>query len=52
LLAFRVVEIVHGTREAELWREISEFMFGENVDRVEVIKNLIPEEVETFVDAM
>jgi tyrosyl-tRNA synthetase len=27
-------------------------MFGENVDRVEVIKNLIPEEVETFVDAM
>lgn len=52
LLAFKVVEIVHWTKEAELSREISEFMFGENIDRLEVIKNLTSEEIDTFVNAI
>jgi tyrosyl-tRNA synthetase len=28
MLAFKVVEIIHGTREAELADQITEFMFG------------------------
>jgi tyrosyl-tRNA synthetase len=28
MLAFKVVEIIHGTREAELAENITEFMFG------------------------
>jgi tyrosyl-tRNA synthetase len=28
MLAFKVVEIIHGTREAELAEKITEFMFG------------------------
>jgi tyrosyl-tRNA synthetase len=52
MLAFKVVEIVHWIKEAELAQEISEFMFWENVDRIEIIKNLNGEEINTFVNAM
>ncbi|MDO4764222.1 MAG: hypothetical protein Q4A00_07570 [Flavobacteriaceae bacterium] len=51
ILAFKVVEIVHGTKKAELCQKISEFMFGEN-DKVEILKNLGEEELKIFQNSM
>lgn len=51
ILAFKVVEIVHGTKKAELCQKISEFMFGEN-DKVEVLKTLTEEELKVFQNSM
>jgi len=45
------VEIIHGTKEADLAVRISDFMFG-SADRVEILKNLSKEEIETFRNAM
>lgn len=51
LLAFKVVEIIHGTKKAELCQKISEFMFWEN-EKIEILKNLSDEELKVFQDAM
>lgn len=51
LLAFKVVEIIHWTKKAELCQKISEFMFWEN-EKIEILKNLSDEELKVFQDAM
>ena len=51
LLAYKVVEIVHGTKEADLALKISDFMFGW-ADRLEILKWLHDTEVDTFQNAM
>ncbi len=50
-LAYSVVEIIHGTKEAELALKISDFMFGW-ADRLEVLKWLKDDEIATFKQAM
>jgi len=51
LLAHKVVEIIHGTKEAELALRISDFMFwGDN--RVDILKTLTDDEILTFQNAM
>lgn len=50
LLAFKVVEIVHGTAKAELCQKISEFIFGEN--KMEILKNLSDEELKIFKNSI
>lgn len=51
LLAYKVVEIIHGPSEADLAVKISDFMFGWE-DRVSILKSLIDSELETFQTAM
>lgn len=51
LLAYKVVEIVHWTKEADLVTKISDFMFGWE-DRVSVLNALTEEEINTFQNAM
>lgn len=51
LLAFKVVEIIHGTKKADLAKRISDFMFG-GEDKVEILKSLDIEEGEIFQKAM
>lgn len=51
LLAYKVVEIIHWTAEADLALRISDFMFGSD-DRVEVLKWLSDDEISTFANAM
>lgn len=51
ILAFKVVEIVHWTKKAELCQKISEFMFGDE-DKIEILKNLSDEELKIFQNAM
>lgn len=51
LLAFKVVEIIHGTREAELAEQITWFMFG-GWDKVAELAQLSTEDLETYQNAM
>lgn len=51
ILAFKVVEIVHGTREAELAEQITEFMFGSG-DKVSQLSELSSEDLSTYQNAM
>ncbi len=51
LLAYKVVEIIHGTKEADLAVRISDFMFGKN-DKLEILKTLSNEELKIFQNAM
>ncbi len=51
LLAYKVVEIIHGTKEADLALKISDFMFGSD-SKVEVLKWLKDNEIDTFQNAM
>ena len=51
ILAFKVVEIVHGTKKAELCKKVSDFMFWEE-DKIEILKNLSNEELEVFQKSM
>ncbi|NVP17114.1 tyrosine--tRNA ligase [Candidatus Gracilibacteria bacterium] len=51
LLAYKVVEIIHGTDEANLSQKISDFMFGEN-EKLEILKSLKIDELSTFQFAM
>lgn len=51
LLAFKVVEIIHWTREAELAEQITEFMFGKS-DKVSELAWLSSEDVSTYQNAM
>lgn len=50
-LAFRVVEIIHWTKQADLAFKISDFMFWWS-DRVEILKNLNFDEIEIFKNAI
>lgn len=50
-LAFKVVEIVHGTREAQLAEQITEFMFGAG-DKVEQLSVLSQDDLATYQNAM
>lgn len=50
-LAFKVVEIVHGTREAQLAEQITEFMFGAG-DKVEQLSVLWEDDLATYQNAM
>ncbi len=47
ILAFKVVEMVHGTTQAEVSRKITQFLFGSE-DKIELLKNLNTEEFEIF----
>ncbi len=51
MLAFKVVEIIHGTREAELANQITEFMFG-RWNKVEELSGLPEEDLATYQNAM
>lgn len=51
LLAYKVVEIIHGTKEADLAVRISDFMFWKD-DKLEILKTLSNEELEVFQNAM
>lgn len=51
LLAYKVVEIIHGTNEANLALKITDFMFASD-NRLEVLKWLSDDEIETFKNAM
>ncbi|MDD2907936.1 MAG: tyrosine--tRNA ligase [Candidatus Gracilibacteria bacterium] len=51
LLAYKIVEIIHGSKEADLALRISDFMFGEN-DKLEILKSLSNDELNTFLQAM
>ncbi len=47
LLAYKVVEIIHGTKEADLALKITDFMFTSD-NRLDVLKWLTKNELETF----
>ncbi|MCD5380729.1 tyrosine--tRNA ligase, partial [Candidatus Gracilibacteria bacterium] len=51
ILAFKVVEIIHGKQEANIAVKITEFMFGNN-DKLDTLKNLSSDELNTFQNAM
>ena len=51
VLAYKVVEIIHGSSEADLAVKISNFMFG-GESKVEILKWLNNDEIETFRNAM
>jgi len=51
VLAFKVVEIIHWTFEAELAEKISDFMFWKE-DKMEILKKLHSSEIETFQNAI
>jgi len=51
VLAFKVVEIIHWTSEAELAEKISNFMFWKE-DKMEILKNLNSSEIKTFQKAI
>lgn len=51
ILAFKVVEILHWTDEAKMAEKISDFMFW-NTDKMEVLKKLTSDEIETFQNAI
>lgn len=46
-LAYEVVKIIHGEKEAKTSEKISDFLFGEN-DKIEVLKNLEAEDFENL----
>lgn len=56
LLAFKVVEIVHWTKDAELCEKITNFIFWDNCDsgfcRLDTLKSLGDEELKIFQKAM
>jgi len=52
ILAYRVVEIIHWSHEADLAVKISDFMFGNPDARVETLEKLSDMELETFKNAM
>lgn len=51
LLAYKIIEIIHGKEEANLALKISDFMFGW-LDRLEVLKSLDDDKIDTFQKAM
>jgi tyrosyl-tRNA synthetase len=51
LLAYKVIEIIHGYTQAELALKISDFMFW-NWDKIKTLAELNTEELSTFQNAM
>lgn len=51
MLAYKVVEIIHWTKEAEFALKISDFMFW-GLDRLSILKDINNEEIDTFKNAM
>jgi tyrosyl-tRNA synthetase len=51
ILAYKVVEIIHWTKEADLALRITDFMFGKN-DKLEILKTLSIDELKIFQNAM
>ena len=51
ILAFKVVEIVHWTKKAELCKKISEFMFWSD-DKMSILRELSDEELKIFQNSM
>jgi len=51
LLAYKVVEIIHGTKEADMALRISDFMFWKE-DKLEILKTLNDDELKIFENAM
>ncbi len=52
ILAYKVVEIIHWSKEADLAVKISEFMFWNPDTRVETLEKLSKNELATFKNAM
>ena len=52
ILAYKVVEIIHWTKQADLAVKISNFMFGNPDNRIDILKNLDKNELKTFQNAM
>ncbi len=52
ILAYKVVEIIHWKKEADLAVKISDFMFGNPENRIETLEKLDKDEIETFKKAM
>ncbi len=52
ILAYKVVEIIHWEKEAKMAQKISDFMFWNPEARVDTLKNLNKEELETFQNAI
>ena len=52
ILAYKVVEIIHSTKEAELAKKISEFMFWDPSKRIDTLKQLDNDDINTFKNAM
>lgn len=52
LLAYKVVEIIHGKKEAELAEKISDFMFWNLKNRIEILESLDYEKIEIFKSAI
>ena len=51
LLAYKVIEIIHGSLEADLAVKISDFMFWSS-DKLDILKSLSLEYLKTFQDSM
>jgi len=52
ILAYKVVEIIHGSDEANLAVKISSFIFWNPELRVDILKKLDNKEVDTFINAI
>ncbi len=52
ILAYKVVEIIHWEKEAKMAQKISDFMFWNLEARVDTLKNLNKEELQTFQNAI
>ena len=52
VLAYKVVEIIHWEKEAQMAQKISDFMFWDPKIRVETLQNLSKDELKTFQNAM
>lgn len=50
-LAYEVVRIIHGDKEADTAKKITEFLFWKN-DKIEILNNLDSQELETFYQAL
>lgn len=50
-LAYKVVEIIHGTSRADTSQKISELLFGEE-DKIQIIKNASKEELDNFFEEL
>lgn len=50
-LAFEVVTIIHGTKDAELSEKISDFLFGDN-NKLDLLTSLSQDEFEVFFESV
>ncbi len=52
ILAYKVVEMIHGSKEAELALKISDFMFWDIEDKIGFVEKLTKKEILSFKDAL